>query len=173
MIELSGDTRARLLGIFREQDTAEAERLLAEDCGETLPLIGNSAMPIGLERIRFAALRVSGGDLRRLRGAVQLAHTDWRDLLVSAQFAEDINAHRKWQPRRFDSATADAWMAGSTPEGVEFRLNDSVEILAGPRRGMKGAIVSLVGLEPEPRYLVETVSGEDNEEFQQTLRAAG
>ena len=172
MIELTSDTRARLLAIFPEHDVAEAERLLAEDCGDTLPLIGAPATPAALERIRFAALRVSGGDLRRLREAVKLAQTDWRDLLVGAEFAEDVHGHQAWKPRRFDSRVVDAWMVGSLPDAVEFRPNDAVAVVAGPRRGAKGVVIALVGLEPEPRYLVATGSGEDIEESQRTLRGA-
>ena len=97
MIELTSDTGARLRAIFPAHDVPEAERLLVEDCGATLPLIGESATPVALERIRFAALRVSGGDLRRLREAANLAQTDWRDLLVGAEFAEDIHGHKAWR----------------------------------------------------------------------------
>jgi hypothetical protein len=36
------------------------------------------------DRVEAAALTVAGGDLERLRRAVDLALRDWRDLLVSA-----------------------------------------------------------------------------------------
>jgi hypothetical protein len=55
MIALSSRTRERLVAVFRAHDTPEAERLLAEECADTLPLLGETATPAGLERIRFAA----------------------------------------------------------------------------------------------------------------------
>jgi hypothetical protein len=61
-------------------------------------------------------------------------------------------------------------MAGSRPHAVEFGLNDTVEVLAGSRRGTKAVIIALVGLEPEARYLLETGSGESIEELQRMLR---
>jgi hypothetical protein len=52
-----------------------------------------------LERFRFAALKYSNGDLSRLERAVKLAQEDWRDLLVGAGFADDVEAHKRWEPK--------------------------------------------------------------------------
>jgi len=38
----------------------------------------------------------SNGDIKKLKTAAKLAKTDWRDLLVNAGFAEDVNAHNIW-----------------------------------------------------------------------------
>jgi len=51
-----------------------------------------------LERFHIAALKVSHGDLKELRIAADLMNIDYRDLLVSARFANDITAHLKWLP---------------------------------------------------------------------------
>ena len=99
MVQLSPATRERLVALFKANDVSEAERLLAEDCAEGLPPVGE-ATPMGLERIRFAALRTSDGELNRLRDAIRLANTDWRDLLVAAGFAGDVDAHKSWWPGR-------------------------------------------------------------------------
>lgn len=96
MVALSDATRRRLVALFNERDIPEAERLLREDCAD-VPLLG-PATAKSLERIRFAALRVSGGDLPRLRDAIALAQIDWRDLLVAAGFADDHRAHERWEP---------------------------------------------------------------------------
>jgi hypothetical protein len=104
MIELSPRTRAHVATVFRPPDVATAERLLADECAENLPLGSHAPTPSSLERIRFAAIRVSDGRLDRLREAVRLAQIDWRDLLVAADFGLDADAHERWQPRRFDSA---------------------------------------------------------------------
>jgi len=51
-----------------------------------------------LERLQFAALRLSEGNLDKLNRAIALSNRDWRDLLMAAGFAEDINAHVSWVP---------------------------------------------------------------------------
>jgi hypothetical protein len=56
------------------------------------------ATPESLERIRFAALKQSGGTLDGLAAAIRLAKTDWRDLLVAAELADDVDAHLAWLP---------------------------------------------------------------------------
>jgi hypothetical protein len=100
MIALSAATRLRVTALFRAEDAETAERLLADECGDNLPLVGEAATPVSLERIRFAAIRMSDGDLEHLRRAIELAQTDWRDLLVAANFADDPGAHQRWRPRR-------------------------------------------------------------------------
>ena len=102
MTPLNAETHARVVAVFGDDKVAAAERLLETECDENLPLVGASR-PELLERIRFAAIRVSGGDLERLREAIRLAQTDWRDVLVAAGFAERLDAHTLWQPRRSDS----------------------------------------------------------------------
>ena len=48
---------------------------------------------MSLERLRYAALKLSGGRLDALREAVELARIDWRDLLMGAGFGYDVHAH--------------------------------------------------------------------------------
>ena len=36
--------------------------------------------------------------MAELQKAIELAKTDWRDLLMSAGFGEDIHAHERWFP---------------------------------------------------------------------------
>src|SRR2546430_6229880 len=72
MVELSTLTKQHVTTLFGSSDWAEAERLLASECGENLPLV-NSPTPSGLERLRFAAIRVSGGVF--LESAMQ---SSWR-----------------------------------------------------------------------------------------------
>ena len=50
------------------------------------------------ERIRAAIVLLANGDLSRFREAVELAKTDWRDVLVAAGLA-----HEDW-PARLDEA---------------------------------------------------------------------
>ena len=94
---LSSFTRARLSLVFKERDRAEAFRVLAEECGRNLPFCEN-VTPEGLERLHFAALKISGGTLQGLRQAVDLAQSDWRDLLLAAGFGFSTTAHLDWTP---------------------------------------------------------------------------
>jgi len=55
------------------------------------------------------------------------------------------------------------WMAGETLPGARFSLNDAVSIRSGFASGQTGAVISLLALAPEPRYLVETSLGRDVE----------
>ncbi len=102
MIELSPATLCHLAVMFEPQDHAAAEELLTRDCAENLPLWYDIS-PVGLDRVRFAAWRVSDGSLERLAEPIQLARTDWSDLLVAAGFAHDPKAHGKWE--RTDDGT--------------------------------------------------------------------
>ncbi len=98
MARLSPETRRRVERLFDgAEQCEEAARLLDEHCGNNL------AFPTqldahALERYRFAALKLSGGDLERLRQAVALARRDWRDLLMAAGFGHDIYEHERWLP---------------------------------------------------------------------------
>lgn len=94
---LSSSTRERLDAAFAAQDRPEAERLLVNECGNNLPLCQDWDA-FELERIRYAALKLSHGDLDRLRAAIDLAKTDWRDLLMGAGFGHDATVHRHWWP---------------------------------------------------------------------------
>lgn len=85
---------AKIKALFPSQDHAFAEQWLVAECGDSVPF-GAMGMK-GLERIRAAALKVSRGSLERLAAATSRAQISWRDLLVSADFAEDVHAHEAW-----------------------------------------------------------------------------
>ena len=94
---LSPATRDRLNIVFAPSDRAEAERLLVNECGNNLPFDQDSDQ-YQLERVRYAAMKLSHGKLDGLRQAIELAKTDSRDLLMGAGFGEDITEHLRWQP---------------------------------------------------------------------------
>lgn len=93
-LQLSPETRRRLDLVFRPEYRADAEALLVERCGNNLPFC-EQANVFELERLRFAALKLSEGNLSKLRSAVDLANVDWRDLLMAAGFG-DSTAHFRW-----------------------------------------------------------------------------
>jgi len=59
---------------------------------------GEKSTAQSLERIRYAVLKLSHGDLAELRKAVESAQIDWRDVLVAAGFGNDVRAHGAWFP---------------------------------------------------------------------------
>jgi hypothetical protein len=91
------ETEKRIDLLFALELRAEVMALLASQCGRNLPLM-KDASSAAIERIQFAALRQSGGDMNALVRAIELAQTDWRDLLVAAGFAVDVHAHERWLP---------------------------------------------------------------------------
>ncbi len=97
MVALSPATQQRLAALFRPSEQEPAAALLVERCGSNLPFFA-AGTPEGLERVRFAVLKLSQGDLDQLREFARLAETDWRDLLVDAGFADDPEAHLRWWP---------------------------------------------------------------------------
>lgn len=98
-VPLSDDTKRRVEVLFAESKRAAATQMLVEECGDNLPF-NEGQGPVELERIRFAALKLSAGSLTELREAISLAKIDWRDVLVSAGFGNDVAAHRSWMPQR-------------------------------------------------------------------------
>jgi len=96
---LSPETIRRLDILFRPEDREQAKALLYERCGNNLPLLEKNDM-YQLERFRFAALKYSDGDLSMLEAAVKLAQEDWRDLVVTAGFADGVEGHQQWEPQR-------------------------------------------------------------------------
>jgi hypothetical protein len=96
-IPLSSETQRRLDALFVERDRQTVAQLLITQCGDSLPL-WHDKDPLGLERTRFAALKLSNGSLAELIRAVQIAQVDWRDVLVAAGFGNDVRAHQAWFP---------------------------------------------------------------------------
>src|SRR5262249_23491957 len=111
------------------------------------------------ERLRFAALRLSHGDLRALDEAIALGRTDWRDLLMAADFGYDTQAHERWVPRRLTPILIDRWRAGEAIEGVRFLAGSQVRVSQGELLGGVGHVETLDQLEPEPVYTIRFDSG--------------
>jgi len=86
-----------------------------------------------LERFRFAALKYSDGNLPLLQSAVTLAQQDWRDLLVATGFANNVQAHRAWEPKPAgEPAEIDVPLLAAT---IQERLAMSFIPLGFERRG--------------------------------------
>lgn len=134
---------------------APSERPVVEEL-----LAGRRALasPSDLERVHLGALRLCRGDLARL---AEILRMDWRDILVGAGFGDDVHAHETWVPRLFTPEVVRAWENGDSIDGVDYRRGERAQIWRGPRApGDPCVVVSLAGLEPEPRYGVTCDSGE-------------
>lgn len=62
----------------------------------------------------------------------------------------------------------DRWMEGEAVSGVEFGLNETVEIHEGQNDGDRGVIILLVAINPEPLYLVALSSGKGDVRVRQS-----
>ena len=92
---LSQRTRQLVESLFDPVDVNEACLWLEEECGNNLPFCGSSDA-FQMERIRFAALKLSKGNPHKLLRAIDEARLDWRDLPLAAGFGTDENAHETW-----------------------------------------------------------------------------
>jgi hypothetical protein len=81
--------------LFAEPERGQVIELLARECGANLPF-DETCTGKQLERIRFAALKLSEGDLDKLREAVRIAQIDSRDVLMAAGFGHSLEAHQTW-----------------------------------------------------------------------------
>lgn len=81
-VPLTDATVDRIARSFPLQDQDLVAALLIEECGDNLT--ANPEFVEFIERIRFAVLKLSRGDLNALGRAIDLAKLDWRDVLVAA-----------------------------------------------------------------------------------------
>ena len=93
--KLSPLTKQLVEILFNPPDALEAAQWLEEECGNNLPFCKDYDEH-KMERIRFAALKLSEGQLPKLLRAIDLARRDWRDVLVAAGFANRLEAHETW-----------------------------------------------------------------------------
>jgi hypothetical protein len=94
---LTDEAQERVASLFPAQSRKQVCEILMKECGNNLPFC-EELDARALDRLRFAVLKLSEGDLAKLWSAVELAKRDWRDLLVAAGFADDVQAHRHWKP---------------------------------------------------------------------------
>ena len=98
MVALSPDTLARVEILFGPEERDYARTILEQECANDLPFCAGLDA-FGLERLRFAVLKLSAGDINQLRREIGQAKIDWRDTLMAAGFGEDVDAHRHWFPQ--------------------------------------------------------------------------
>jgi hypothetical protein len=47
----------------------------------------------------LASLKISAGDVNKFMEAAGLARRNWRDMLMWAEFGNDLEAHLTWVPK--------------------------------------------------------------------------
>ena len=95
MKRLSETNWKLILHIFSPEYHSKVEQILLDECGNNLPFCTKSD-EYELERVRFAVLKLSNGNLNELQRAVDLAKVDWRDVLMAAGFGYSATAHKEW-----------------------------------------------------------------------------
>ncbi|HJZ98219.1 MAG TPA: hypothetical protein VKE70_17030 [Candidatus Solibacter sp.] len=78
--KLSAETQRRVDMMYFPAQRDEVARLLVEECGYNIPGTSPKGDEFSFERLRFAALKVSRGDIAILKEAIELAKVDFRDL---------------------------------------------------------------------------------------------
>lgn len=159
MKPLSLATKRHINALFDADDRRRAEQTLL-------------AWSEDSERLRFAALRLSHGDLRALEEAITLGQADWRDLLVAAGFADDLHAHEQWTPLRLTTDLLDRWRSGAAVASVRFGVGSRVQVRRGSLLGGVGTVETLDRLEPEPAYTIRFGNGSQLTIRQSDLREA-
>jgi hypothetical protein len=107
--------------------------MLIRECGHNLPFQEQSN-EYQLEQCRFAALKVSDGDLAKLAKAIELAKADWRDLVIDAGF-QNITAHEEWLPEQKWSAdgTRQSHVTALSEPPWTQKLSPKRRIKVGPK----------------------------------------
>jgi hypothetical protein len=94
-MKLTARTETLAAHFFQGEELDFVKLVLQEECGNNLTGT-ESCNPEELERLRFAVLKIADGKPEKLNAAITLANSDWRDLLMIADFANDIHIHERW-----------------------------------------------------------------------------
>jgi hypothetical protein len=92
---LSPETEKRIELLFPVEEQERVRVILVDECGHNIP----GWKMANVERVRFAALKLSEGKIHKLCGAVDLAKIDFRDVLMAAGFGE-IDSYKLWMPKQ-------------------------------------------------------------------------
>ena len=104
---LSPKTSQIVERLFPGPEQGDVVDLLITECGRNLPFMEKYDV-YQLERIRFAVLKLSEGDIDKLLSAVQLAQIDARDVYVAAGFGHSVTEHQEWARLTINNRLADS-----------------------------------------------------------------
>ena len=100
-ISLSRRTTILLESCIPVDARDEITAMLIAEVSENIPWNAGSTSE-DMERIRFAIIKLTLENRKNLTVAIDQAQRDWRNLLMMADFADDIHEHLNW----FDRITA-------------------------------------------------------------------
>jgi hypothetical protein len=85
-MEVSELVRREVRARFVPADVADAERLLE---ATHIPFLEGPREQRGRDRVHLAILKLAAGNFEKFARHLALAATDWRDLLVAAELADE------------------------------------------------------------------------------------
>lgn len=94
-IPLSRNTRRLADILLSDSDRDRICHRLKTECAEDIPMWHENT-PEGMERIRFAVLRLISRNPKNEELAFNHAKMDLRDLFIAAGFAESTTEHKQW-----------------------------------------------------------------------------
>lgn len=100
MTPLTNLCREHIATMFPPALRAEVTELLERRCGANLPELLAVEQLEDFDGIRCAVLKLSDGDIEKLRHWVKKAGINWRAVLAAADFSHDGDAHTRWVPRK-------------------------------------------------------------------------
>jgi hypothetical protein len=94
-VPLSREIISKVHQLFIESTAVRVIEILENECGNKLPLLESKREKL-IERVRCAVLKLGQGSPEKFSFAIESAKQDWRDVLASAGFGDDVDAHRVW-----------------------------------------------------------------------------
>lgn len=94
-IPLSEKTKRVSALLFKEPDRTRIEQRMVAETSKDIPM-WHEFTPEGLERIRFSVIKLIAQGPKNENIAFNHATMDWRDLFMSAGFAESATEHERW-----------------------------------------------------------------------------
>ena len=96
MLQLTEDTKNVVDLLFSSDEAKELKERLQAELSNGLVFAAYST-PESRERIWLAVIKKCKETLNPWDTWFELAKTDWRDLLMAADFGHDTTAHMKWK----------------------------------------------------------------------------
>lgn len=94
-LPLSERTTLLIEALFEGSFRQRIISALVNEVGDTIPFCEQET-PEGMDRIRFAVIKLIDEDWKNIDYAVKEAQIDWRDLLLAAEFGYSVDEHNRW-----------------------------------------------------------------------------
>ena len=88
-VELTDIVVRKVQKSFNPEEQAEAMRLLSTECARNLPF-QHDADAGGLQQIWLAVVKLANGSLPELRRQIEIAQSDWREVITEAETPEAL-----------------------------------------------------------------------------------